>query len=210
MTSTLVPATKLGQRAAARIPNESAEYRRAHTALFAEEIELRWHIERVAGAQADADRSGDQFWLQRLADRRGNRNHQEPRRGRARGGGLQAQLLRRADDDADPGRHRRALRESRPSRETVVRHVELRVGRRGHRCRFDRGRTAIRGQEPRAHCARRQDVCARRSGEARTRGRAADLRSRAAKRGTGEVRHEFAPPSQPRSRNADSCHHATA
>ena len=31
-----------------RIPNESAEYRAARTALLAEEIELRRHIERVA------------------------------------------------------------------------------------------------------------------------------------------------------------------
>lgn len=46
--STLVPAAELAQRATMRIPNESAEYRRARTALLAEEIELRRQIERVA------------------------------------------------------------------------------------------------------------------------------------------------------------------
>ncbi|SFR94797.1 Predicted dithiol-disulfide oxidoreductase, DUF899 family [Dyella sp. OK004] len=44
----LVPAAELAQRNRMRIPNESAEYRRARTALLAEEIELRRHIERVA------------------------------------------------------------------------------------------------------------------------------------------------------------------
>jgi predicted dithiol-disulfide oxidoreductase (DUF899 family) len=51
MTSarTLVPAAELARRARMRFPNESAEYRRARTDLLAEEIELRRHIERVAG-----------------------------------------------------------------------------------------------------------------------------------------------------------------
>lgn len=44
----LTPAKELAERNAYRIPNESAEYRRARTALLAEEIELRRHIERVA------------------------------------------------------------------------------------------------------------------------------------------------------------------
>jgi predicted dithiol-disulfide oxidoreductase (DUF899 family) len=43
----LKPATELA-RHGYRYPNESAEYRRARTALLAEEIELRRHIERVA------------------------------------------------------------------------------------------------------------------------------------------------------------------
>ncbi|WP_277188988.1 DUF899 family protein [Caballeronia sp. BR00000012568055] len=44
----LAPAAELAQRAGMRFPNESADYRRARTALLAEEIELRRHIERVA------------------------------------------------------------------------------------------------------------------------------------------------------------------
>ncbi|WP_323121312.1 DUF899 family protein [Burkholderia alba] len=46
--SSLVPADVLAERSSFRFPNESAEYRRARTALLAEEIELRRHIERVA------------------------------------------------------------------------------------------------------------------------------------------------------------------
>ena len=44
----LIPALKLARAAPVRIPNESADYRAARTALFAEEIELRRRIERVA------------------------------------------------------------------------------------------------------------------------------------------------------------------
>lgn len=44
----LVPAKVLAGRSPVRFPNESAEYRTARTALLAEEIELRRHIERVA------------------------------------------------------------------------------------------------------------------------------------------------------------------
>jgi len=44
----LVPATVLAAREIARWPNESVEYRAARTALLAEEIELRRHIETVA------------------------------------------------------------------------------------------------------------------------------------------------------------------
>jgi predicted dithiol-disulfide oxidoreductase (DUF899 family) len=47
-TETLTPAAKLARDNALRVPNESAEYRAARTALLAEEIELRRHIERVA------------------------------------------------------------------------------------------------------------------------------------------------------------------
>jgi len=47
-TSTLVPARDLARDNPIRIPNESAAYRAARTALLAEEIELRRHIERVA------------------------------------------------------------------------------------------------------------------------------------------------------------------
>jgi predicted dithiol-disulfide oxidoreductase (DUF899 family) len=45
---TLKPAREVARAAPTRIPNESAEYRAARTALLAEEIELRRHIERVA------------------------------------------------------------------------------------------------------------------------------------------------------------------
>lgn len=48
MTQALVPAMELAQRVSKPFPNDSAEYRRARTALLAEEIELRRHIERVA------------------------------------------------------------------------------------------------------------------------------------------------------------------
>src|SRR5882724_8799067 len=47
-TETLIPAAALARDNPVRIPNESAEYRAARTALLAEEIELRRHIERVA------------------------------------------------------------------------------------------------------------------------------------------------------------------
>jgi predicted dithiol-disulfide oxidoreductase (DUF899 family) len=47
-TDTLTPAAELAARSPVRIPNESAEYRAARTALLAEELELRRHIERVA------------------------------------------------------------------------------------------------------------------------------------------------------------------
>jgi predicted dithiol-disulfide oxidoreductase (DUF899 family) len=47
-TETLTPAIELARHNPARVPHESAEYRAARTALLAEEIELRRHIERVA------------------------------------------------------------------------------------------------------------------------------------------------------------------
>src|SRR6476620_9329762 len=46
--SSLKPAAELARANTTRIPNESAEYRRAREQLLAEEIELRRHIERVA------------------------------------------------------------------------------------------------------------------------------------------------------------------
>jgi len=48
MTDGLIPAAELARRSQVRFPNESAEYRAARTALLAEEIALRRHIERVA------------------------------------------------------------------------------------------------------------------------------------------------------------------
>ncbi len=47
-TENLIPAVTLAGNNPVRIPNESAEYRAARTALLAEEIELRRHIARVA------------------------------------------------------------------------------------------------------------------------------------------------------------------
>lgn len=47
-TPPLVPAAELAARNNVRLPNESAEYRRARNELLAAEIELRRHIERVA------------------------------------------------------------------------------------------------------------------------------------------------------------------
>ncbi len=47
-TPNLVPAGQLARDNPVRIRNESAEYRAARTALLAEEIELRRHLERVA------------------------------------------------------------------------------------------------------------------------------------------------------------------
>jgi predicted dithiol-disulfide oxidoreductase (DUF899 family) len=46
--SALPPATELAAAASKPYPGESDDYRRARTALLAEEIELRRHIERVA------------------------------------------------------------------------------------------------------------------------------------------------------------------
>ena len=45
----LEPAGALAAKASKPYPNDSADYRAARTALLAEEIELRRHIERVAG-----------------------------------------------------------------------------------------------------------------------------------------------------------------
>lgn len=47
-TDPLTPAEDLARRGPVRFPNESAEYRAARTALLAEEIDLRRHLERVA------------------------------------------------------------------------------------------------------------------------------------------------------------------
>jgi predicted dithiol-disulfide oxidoreductase (DUF899 family) len=47
-TEILTPAAELAELSPIRIPNESADYRAARTALLAEEIELRRQIERVA------------------------------------------------------------------------------------------------------------------------------------------------------------------
>lgn len=48
MANNLLPAAELAQRSPVRFPNESVAYRTARTALLAEEIDLRRHLERVA------------------------------------------------------------------------------------------------------------------------------------------------------------------
>src|SRR5436305_3144564 len=67
MPDSLVPATELARRSPVRFPNESAEYRAARTALLAEEIELRRHIERVAAQRRALPPGGEvtgnyRFW----------------------------------------------------------------------------------------------------------------------------------------------------
>jgi predicted dithiol-disulfide oxidoreductase (DUF899 family) len=58
VTDTLTPAEELARDNPVRMPNESAEYRRARTALLAAEIELRRHIERVAAQRRALPRGG--------------------------------------------------------------------------------------------------------------------------------------------------------
>lgn len=48
MTPELTPAAQLARAEPLKFPNEGADYRAQRTALLAEEIELRRHIERVA------------------------------------------------------------------------------------------------------------------------------------------------------------------
>lgn len=54
----LIPAATLAGNSPLRYPNESAEYRSARTALLAEEIELRRHIERVAALRRELPPGG--------------------------------------------------------------------------------------------------------------------------------------------------------
>ena len=58
-THTLTPADELARRGPVRFPNESAEYRAARTALLAEELELRRHIERVAAQRRELPPGGE-------------------------------------------------------------------------------------------------------------------------------------------------------
>lgn len=59
MTDELVPASELARDNSVRTPNESAAYRTARTALLAEEIELRRHIERVAAQRRSLPPGGE-------------------------------------------------------------------------------------------------------------------------------------------------------
>jgi predicted dithiol-disulfide oxidoreductase (DUF899 family) len=58
-TQTLTPTAELARRSPVRFPNESAEYRAARTALLAEELELRRHIERVAAQRRELPPGGE-------------------------------------------------------------------------------------------------------------------------------------------------------
>jgi predicted dithiol-disulfide oxidoreductase (DUF899 family) len=55
----LKPATELAAAASRPYPNDSAAYRRARTALLAEEIELRRHVERVAAQRRELPVGGE-------------------------------------------------------------------------------------------------------------------------------------------------------
>src|SRR5471032_3420985 len=57
----LVAAAKLARRKPLHFPNESAEYRAARTALLAEEISLRRHIERVAAQRRTLPPGGEVY-----------------------------------------------------------------------------------------------------------------------------------------------------
>jgi predicted dithiol-disulfide oxidoreductase (DUF899 family) len=59
MPDDLIPAVELARRSPVRFPNESAEYRAARTALLAEEIELRRHLERVAAQRRGLPPGGE-------------------------------------------------------------------------------------------------------------------------------------------------------
>lgn len=71
MTDALVPATELARRSARQFPNESAEYRQARTALLAEEIELRRHLERVAQQRRELPPGGEVIGDYRFAGKQG-------------------------------------------------------------------------------------------------------------------------------------------
>ena len=58
-TNTLTPAAEMARRGPVRFPNESGEYRAARTALLAEEIDLRRHLERVAAQRRALPAGGE-------------------------------------------------------------------------------------------------------------------------------------------------------
>ena len=71
MPNSLVPAAELARRSPVRFPNESAEYRAARTALLAEEIELRRHLERVAAQRRALPPGGEVIGDYRFQSERG-------------------------------------------------------------------------------------------------------------------------------------------
>jgi predicted dithiol-disulfide oxidoreductase (DUF899 family) len=71
MTNNLVPAAELARHSPVRFPNESTEYRAARTALLAEEIELRRHLERVAAQRRALPPGGEVIGDYRFEGERG-------------------------------------------------------------------------------------------------------------------------------------------
>jgi predicted dithiol-disulfide oxidoreductase (DUF899 family) len=71
MATNLVPAAELARRSPVRFPNENAEYRAARTALLAEEIELRRHLERVAAQRRALPPGGEVIGDYRFQGERG-------------------------------------------------------------------------------------------------------------------------------------------
>jgi predicted dithiol-disulfide oxidoreductase (DUF899 family) len=71
MPNSLVPAAQLARRSPVRFPNESAEYRAARTALLAEEIKLRRHLERVAAQRRTLPPGGEVIGDYRFQGERG-------------------------------------------------------------------------------------------------------------------------------------------
>jgi len=59
MQNPLTPAAELAKKNHSHFPNESDDYRRARDALLAEEIELRRHLERVAGQRRQLPPGGE-------------------------------------------------------------------------------------------------------------------------------------------------------
>jgi len=59
MPDNIIPAAELATKNKAHFPHESPEYRQARNALLAEEIELRRHIERVAGLRRTLPPGGE-------------------------------------------------------------------------------------------------------------------------------------------------------
>lgn len=77
MSDNLVPAADLARRSPVRFPNESADYRAARTALLAEEIELRRHLERVAAQRRALPPGGEVKGDYRFQGERGPKNFAE-------------------------------------------------------------------------------------------------------------------------------------
>jgi predicted dithiol-disulfide oxidoreductase (DUF899 family) len=67
----LEPADEMARAVPIRFPNESADYRAARTALLAEEIELRRHIERVAEMRRALPMGGEVTGDYRFIDENG-------------------------------------------------------------------------------------------------------------------------------------------
>lgn len=70
--ATLKDATELAVEASKPYPNDSEEYRKARTALLADEIELRRHIERVAARRRALPAGGELPQDYRFTDQDGN------------------------------------------------------------------------------------------------------------------------------------------